>query len=677
MELKKEIIYYWLKRFLSSLSILSFIEISLVIILYHFICSLQPVAAPTNALIRWIIILPICQILLYLLSKIEHKNNVRNCLNSNEPSIPNRDIASDRIQLMDKIKKTQNMFLFISIIIYGVATIVPSLWYFIFSTIVYTIEDGFLGFLILSFTSTGFILAIYLLHRKSSFLYIFLYNLAHLVVFSIFNLLEPLWLIITLPALINTKIIFELASDSRKFFPRFKTKQAKRIVVFGLILLMIPIGSLIFIFNHTKTYTLGTEKVSPIIELNFTWANATPLSEDAYNNLVYADSLPNIEISLTLPLIYRLKGDYGNKRTYLGEENVSWDLHLMVENDFQEIEEVDIKDVGKLNYVQNGLIENFTKNLTAAGIEVDFMPLLPKEVYFMYINDITIQSFYKYWAISKEYINRTGLGKLHRGIIIDTERDYSKFDQVLARWFDSSFHKKGTELLDQLLDEIRRDEVYWKMNYTYEEVKAMSISEVREKFQALVDNKTTHLSCATFQYHLDDFIDFDDKQQNLYEISVIPPLSWDYVGVMTYDKGINSEHNFYGYCRAIDRFFGERGVPYLYSEDSKQNIINKFRIAQNYGYSFIGMWALTSEYCYENWNVTGDWCGGFCDRFGWNALAELADALSNPEPIVFQFDGKNWYIWTWMHLLQLIDLYLIGPAVLPQFPLHGAKHIRL
>ncbi|MBD3353538.1 MAG: hypothetical protein GF364_18790 [Candidatus Lokiarchaeota archaeon] len=646
----------WIRNISSALLVISVLELTITTVLFLLVSETSPATLPVNAILHWLIML-VVSLLVFIIVK--------------------KQLAATRFEDGKINVRSQNIILKISVIVCGLSTIIPAVWLVVFNLIIYTFEDSLIGIFLSIIAIGAFGIAMVAAWKKTSTFYLFGYFLFNLILFSIFSAFSPIWIVITFLSLLSLNATKRVTSRTRRFMVNFRSKRAQACAIISIIILAIPLSIAFGFMNlYNRTYTLSADNAADEIELNFTWANATPLSDDAYNNLTYADGLSNIEVSLTLPLIYRLQGDYGSDIGEGGLTNVAWDLHLLVEEGFQEIEETPIDQVDTLTYVENGLIENFTKNLTAGGIECDFMPLLPKEEYYMYINDANIERFLKTYAIVREYINRTDLGDKHRGIVIDTEREYSRFDQVITNWWNYGLHETGRELLSDLLKDIRRDQVYWKTGETWENIQAMSDEQIQTEFDLLLENKETHVSCATFQYHLDDFIDWDDEQQHFYEISIIPPVSWDYVGVMTYDKGINSEHNFYGYCRAIDHFFGVNGVPYLYSEDSEENIISKFRIAQNYGYPFIGMWALTSEYCFEDWETQNKWCGGFCDRFGWSALQRLADALSVPEDVTFEFDGKEWYKWTYMHALQLVDLYLVGKPILPTWPLNNAEHIK-
>ena len=474
--------------------------------------------------------------------------------------------------------------------------------------------------------------------------------------------MSPIWIIIELLSGLGILSTFMVVKESprRKFLPRLKSKTAKGLVLLLILAIASPV-TVIFgaMPNYSTEYTLGTDMAAEEMEINFTWANATMRNNEALYWMLQADELSRIEVSVTLPVIYRFKG---------GCDDREWDIPVMVNNTFEEVENIPIDEIDTLDYVEDGMLEEFARNLTANGIPVDFMPLLPKEKYYMYPNDVNIKRFQKTYAIMKEYVERTGLEKLHRGIVVDTERDYSDFEENVALFWNETIHKEGREILTKMVDQMKKDQLKWKTGLTEWD---------EEVYNELVENKTTFVADATFQYHLDDFVDADDEQQHFYQISIIPPKTWDVVGVMTYDKEENSEHNFYGYCRAIDYFFGEMGVPYLYSEDSEQNILRKFRIAQNYGYKFVGIWAATSECCEASFHEDGSgWCGGYADRFGWKALYELCEELNTPESITFEFDGEFWYKWTYMHALQLVDLYMVGKPIYSSWPLNDVPRIR-
>lgn len=646
---------HWARNLAAAFIVVSIMQLLLPTGLFVAIGSQTPRVVPTGALTPWLVVLIVALVGYVITKRVMY------------------DARSDG----DLDARTQDLLLKVTVVICGASTLVPATWMAIYSGYIFTTEDSLLGWLLVILSAGAVFVAAMAAWKGTSTIYLFGYFTFHFVVFSIFVLLEPLWLVVVVPSLLAMNASVKVTSPGRRFVPRLKSGLAKGLVGVAAAALAVPLlTAFAFMPAYSRTYRLGPEHAVDELEVNFTWANATPLSPAAHDALVYMENKPNLHVSLTIPLIYGLKGDYGDKIAADGTPGVAWDVAVMVEEDFQTLEDTPIDEVDQLTYVDDGMVEQFCRNLTAAGIDVDFMPLLPKEKYFMYINDATIQRFLKTYAICREFINRTGLGTLHRGIVIDTERDYSNFDQVVANWWNEGLHARGRELLTDLVEDIKRDEYHWKTGTSLAEINQMSAAEFDAAWAVLVDNMTTHVSCATFQYHLDDFVDLDDEQQHFYEISILPPTTWDAVGVMTYDQGVNSEHNFYGYCRAIDYFFGDRGVPYLYSEDSEANILRKFQIAQNYGFEFVGMWALTSEYCYYQWNETNEWCGGFCDRFGWDALVRLADVLETPTTVEFEFDGSQWYKWTYMHALQLVDLYLVGPPVYEGWPIEGATRIR-
>ncbi len=600
--------------------------------------------APMSALLPWIILDVVSFACLVGLVVYKFKK------------FPEVHVNEDRISR----RPLEDIVMKLAVIGCALSTVIPAMWYAIYSTYIFTPEDGMIGWLLTIVALAGAIVATYSAWNKSSTLFLFLYFGFNFIVFSLFSVMSPVWVIITILSGMGIISAVKVTNSNRKFIPRLRSTKAKAMVIVLMMAVMAPIIAIFGVMpNYTNEYTLGTEKAVDEIEINFTWANATFLDNESYYWLTQADALEGVEVSLTLPVIYRFKG---------GCDNRSWDVPVMVNNTFEEVENIPIEDVDQLDYVEDGLLEEFSENLTASGIPVDYMPLLPKEKYYMYPNDANINRFEKTYAIMKEFISQRNLETKHRGIVVDTERDYSNFEESLALFWDEEVHRNGRETLINLVNQMKKDQFYWKTNKTVFD---------QEEYDKLVENKTTFVADATFQYHLDDFIDWDDEQQHFYEISIVPPTNWDVMGVMTYDKEENSEHNFYGYCRAIDYFFGEKGVPYLYSEDSQESIIKKFRIAQNYGFPFVGIWAATSECCEQKWIETGEgWCGGYAERFGWKALYDLCVELDNPEKVSFTFEGEHWAKWTYMHALQLVDLYLVGRKVYSGWPLNDEPRIR-
>lgn len=221
-------------------------------------------------------------------------------------------------------------------------------------------------------------------------------------------------------------------------------------------------------------------------------------------------------------------------------------------------------------------IINETNKLVDANITFDFMPLLPLDDYGydgLYINDITIDRYMETIDIFKEWVVDNNMTDKFRVICIDTELYWEKRNELYFQWWNSyDGHSDGAEKLEKAIDEMK---------------------EVEGDHPVV---------CATFGMHLDDFVDFDDAQQQLVQLSVFPPWNWDAVGVMIYETGFGSDYSIYSSCRAMSYYFGDAAIPYIISsegdpqnpkEKDLEHITTKFKIIKNMGFEYTGAWALT------------------------------------------------------------------------------------
>ncbi|MHA1697957.1 MAG: hypothetical protein ACTSWN_03860 [Promethearchaeota archaeon] len=578
-----------------------------------------------------------------------------------------------------------------AVIISGLITIVPCLWVFIDMLVIYTIPDAILPLLLLFVASVAFYIAIVSVFKKTSTFYLFLYFGFISFIFIILTIISYVWFFVPIFNIWGMVNCVKITNKSRRFFPNFKNIRARVMALLAIIGIIVPVY--VYFVPPAFVFTLEMEGAASNLEINFTYANETEITPELLNILKQCNDLPNINVSLTIPILEDMmisnslndtnttrdddrpfRGDYTDIDEY--EE----DLRAYERTVIQLVENTDYEDLDDLVYLTTSLAVNESKKFHENGIAIDFMPLLSKAEYYMYINDKTIDRFNKTITIFKNWIEKSGLQTAHRGIIIDTERDWGNDLETILDWWNYSPHKDGIIKLGKLIDMCKSWEFEWKNgNGTYN----------AENYQRLVDERKTFVAGATFGLHVDDLFDFDDAQQNLFKISILPPKDspqFDFIGIMTYETGMNSEHAVYDYCRAGDYFFGERNVPYIYSgidnvEEQENSpyeyfneILRKFRICQNYGYDVVGIWALISEYCFE----TG-WCGGlydFFDRIGKPELIfELCKALNTPADVSFVWSGYNF---SWVHgLATLLDVYLVTKIRYGGYPINGYNRIRM
>ncbi len=331
----------------------------------------------------------------------------------------------------------------------------------------------------------------------------------------------------------------------------------------------------------------------------------------------------------------------------------------------------------------NGLLANETRILFADNIHIDYMPIMGLSEY---INDFTIDNMNKTMTLFHRWVELSGLETMHRGIIFDTELQWgANRNYIYSTYWNYTFHQHAMEELGQMIQTCKEWEYSWKTGYT-------NYSD--SNWNTYVFNpRLSFIASATFGMHMDDLWDLDAAQQNLFKVTIIPPSTetqFDFTGMMTYENGPNSLESLYGYCRAGDYYFGNKAVPYLFSnlgDPSTYNnniseymaqITQKFQLVKNYGYSFMGIWALTYFFCDPSQGSNG--CNGLYNLLSayndTNAIYNMCVALNNTNPAPVTFSA-NAYNFAYAHpALVLLDAYLISPQVYSGWPIAEATRIR-
>jgi hypothetical protein len=291
-------------------------------------------------------------------------------------------------------------------------------------------------------------------------------------------------------------------------------------------------------------------------------------------------------------------------------------------------------------------IINETTKLNNAGIIWDFMPLLPLEDYGydgLYINDITIDRYMGTIEIFDYWVSENNLSDDFRVICIDTELYWEKRNDLYWDWWNGyNVHEGGAEKLEVAIEKMK-------------------------------DVEGDHpVVTATFGMHLDDFVDYDDAQFQMMQLSVFPPWNWDGVGVMIYETGFGSDYSIYSSCRAMRYYFDDASIPYIISAEGGQDpteedlelITNKFKIIKNMGFHYTGAWALTDFLYYiDDYGARGEKyekarvIGG--ERFSIEQFKQLHEEISEHEGkitveyLTFQHSAVHFG-------LQFVDVWLIN-----------------
>mgnify|MGYP005846750925 CR=1 FL=1 len=561
------------------------------------------------------------------------------------------------------------------------------------------------------FSLGAFIIALVSVLNKKSTLYITLYYGFHLLVSLPIVFFSPYWVFATILSIIGLVLARKATNKDRKFMPKFKTKQAYALVLVAIISVMIPAAAYFNPPTYTYTIQYDSNIVASNLEVNFALANGTEMPADLLDIMVRSNALPGLNVSFEMPILEQLilnmtavfnltepkKEDYvlGNYTAYNGNwsaykadmDRYSRDWNNYGREVFKAVSNLSYEDIANIpaeHFLTDGLIANQTRMFYNNGLSVDYMPLLEAEVY---INDFTVVRFNKTLMLMKRFIDVSGLQQKHRGLIIDTERMWGQDDKTIAEFHNYQLHETGLKELGTVVKQLKMWEWAWK-NGT-----ALHGEYTPAKWKThMVDAKKTYVGSATFGVHIDDLWDKDDAQQNLFKISIVTAKDdeqFDFIGIMTYETGPNSDHAVYGYCRAGDYFFGKANVPYIYSGiDNFENmqdpydyingIMRKFLIARNYGYSVTGIWGLTHMYCHAASGFNQSWCGGLYDVLSIFGLQEeiynMMVNLTNPSDVTIKVDSYNFAI---IHSgVTFLDLYLTSETRYGDWPINNNPRIR-
>lgn len=431
----------------------------------------------------------------------------------------------------------------IIILINTVNFILPLIWVAITLFFAYSPLDSVLAWFLLGFASIYFFFAYYLIAKDKSMLYT-LGLLAGLVPLYIALGLWTIYHFFFAAANIIA-IVFLLKANKgrRKLFPRFKTLFGKLGIPILILSLLCPVASYFIMQSISIPFEIE-DNSADVIEINWMWAEIWELDQDVIDALSYCDALDRVDVSVMVGL----------------PEDIMTDAKY------------------------TAFIKSETAKLTKAGITWDFMPLLPLDIDGnpdtndygydgLYINDITIDRYMETIDIFKEWVVDNDLADKFRVICIDTELYWEKRNDLYFQWWPAyGIHEDGAEKLQLAIDE----------------------------FKEVPGNHP--VVSATFGMHLDDFVDFDDAQQQIMQMSAFPPWNWDGVGVMIYETGYGSDYSIYSSCNAMRYYLGDAAIPYIISAegDTKnpkaqdlERITKKFEIIKNMGFQYTGAWGLT------------------------------------------------------------------------------------
>ncbi len=452
--------------------------------------------------------------------------------------LPKNVRASSKIQWLH-----EHSFEKIVVFVNAVNFIMPLIWVSVNMYLVYSPLDSLLGWILLIFASAFFGFAMLTLSKDKSILYT-VGLLAGLVPLYCFL---GYWTIyhfsLALLNVIGIVVLLNINKGRHNLKPRFRTKFGKIGVPFLILMLLFPVG-FYFILPSTPIAVEIEDNSADVIELNWMWAEIWEIDNDTIDALVYCDNLKHVDVSIMVGL----------------PEDMMTDSYY------------------------SSFIINETAKLTAANITFDFMPLMPldedgdpdTEDYGYdggYINDITIDRYMETIDVMKDWVSENNMSDKFRAICIDTELYWAKRNELYFQWWQAyQIHTDGAKKLEEAIEEMRE-----------------------------VEGDHPVVS-ATFGMHFDDFVDFDDAQFQMVQLSSLPPWNWDGVGVMIYETGFGSDYAIYSSCNAMRYYLEDAAIPYIItSEGDPKNpkegdldrIAIKFKIIKNMGFEYTGAWALT------------------------------------------------------------------------------------
>lgn len=438
--------------------------------------------------------------------------------------------------------------------------LIPLVWATISIHVVYSGYDAVLGYLLTGFAFVYFFFAYYLIANDKSMLYT-LGLLAGLIpLYVALGLWTVYHFVLAVANIVAIILLIKVNKGRNKLLPRFKSNLGKMAIPFLILALLVPILSY-FVFQSVSIPVEIEDNSKDSIEINWMWAEIWELDQDLVDALAYCDGLENVDISIMV----------GLPEDIMTEEKYTQFI---------------IQETGKLD---------------KAGITWDFMPLLPLDedgdpntndygYDGLYINDITIDRYMETIDIFKDWVVDNDLADKFRVICIDTELYWEKRNELYFQWWPAyETHAQGAEKLQQAIDEFKE-----------------------------VEGDHPVVS-ATFGMHLDDFVDFDDAQLQMMQMSAFPPWNWDGVGVMIYETGYGSDYSIYSSCNAMRYYLGDASIPYIITAegDTKNptaedlsHITTKFKIIKNMGFEYTGAWALTDFlYYFSNYSKRDDYYG--------------------------------------------------------------------
>ncbi|MBN2153503.1 MAG: hypothetical protein JW839_18760 [Candidatus Lokiarchaeota archaeon] len=322
------------------------------------------------------------------------------------------------------------------------------------------------------------------------------------------------------------------------------------------------------------------------------------------------------------------------------------------------------------------VIVDIMENLTSASITWDIMPVIENSVFGSvdeYLWDGNIDRFRRFyddmreWLRSEGIINYVGdgpnLSQDYRGLVLDLERTQQISGSI-------------TNLVMEYMDGPESH---------------VLASNNMVDFLAYCRSKENFIAGAFFDFHIFDFVDMDDAQQEFFKISIVPPTDWDHIASMVYQTGPGSNLSVLAYANDMNYHFGDRGVPYVVTMNSDyEDILTRFRIMKNTGFPRVGAWAMHELFFNGTSNDPDDpefnntdhdlfnvdrphrATNGSRDTWTFQKFIQLHEDLGQDVDVTFTFDqlqSENLYY----QLALLLDIWLVRRPIYTSWPIMGSR----
>ncbi|NMC03618.1 MAG: hypothetical protein GYA24_00325 [Candidatus Lokiarchaeota archaeon] len=479
----------------------------------------------------------------------------------------------------------------------------------------------------------AFFIGWWTINRGKSISIVVLGNILCAVLFGFLSLLDFIYLPLCMLNILSNGALISTTGDQVTFWPRMGkvphvAPRAVLRVLMGVGLIGLVAGAALpYIINTSPetTITVPASNRSDIMEINWAYGSEQTTDFDW----------------ITRPNILNMIKEINNNQSYYGC-NISITVPVVRE-------------------IFNDSVANIMKVLYANGITFDIMPIVDSSQFGLgdeYIHDGSINRYSKIYREMRQWLLAEGIvdpgndtmpnERMYRALVVDLERTQQISGSISGLAMNyiggPDPHVLGSNDLIKLMNEFKTN---------------------GEK-----------VAGAFFDFHIFDFMDMDDAQQEFFKISIVPPFDWEYMAAMVYQTGPGSNLSVLAYANDMNYHFGDRGVPYVVTMDSDYNdILARFRILKNKGFPKVGAWAM-HELFFNGTNFGVDRshkaANGSADTWTTQKFIQLHEDLRGNKDITFTFDQfqeTNKY----MMLAFLLDIWLVRRPIYTSWPIMGIR----